>query len=911
MAPPSKRQKRNVIPSSPRSDGLDTVQETPARHEQNAANKAKAPVIDLCSSPIEEASPFARPKPTKQPPSPSKARQSTLRNSSTPTALAPPSKNSLRGTRSTTLSASPEKKKRGTVKAEKVKSGNLFTFFSTQVNKQIASNTPPSTSFDIKEEEQISTDDDEIVAMKARQKTSFTSTATKRNRSVLEANGESSIVSSSQRFKKPSISAVTRPKVEEDLRPWAERFAPQNLEELAVHTRKVADVRGWLETVMAGKSRQRLLILKGAAGTGKTTTVQLLAKSMEAEVLEWRNPIGSMNDGEGGGFVSVTQQFEDFLGRGGKFRQLDIFDDSGGSKVKSESDSRPLDHRKSLMLVEEFPNTFTKSSTILQGFRSAILTYLAANTPTQAQYYAGLKSSDPVIPLVMVISENLLTTTSAAADSFTAHRLLGPEILHHPAVNVIEFNPIAPTFLQKALELVVIKESRKSGRRKTPGPLVLKRLGEIGDVRSAIGSLEFLCLQGDDADWGANVNFAGGKGKRGKKDVSLTKMEEESLELVTRREASLGIFHAVGRVVYNKREAEPSNEVLPSYLKKEERPRKVGVVVEELIDETGTDTSTFLSALHENYVLSCNAVDKFPFYSDMDHVNACIDALSDADLMTPSWDGSFNPTGFGGGAGGRGSGGDVSRQDELSFQVAVRGILFGLPDPVTRKAPKEGGLRKGNGREGHQMFYPTSLKLWRKKEEIEGLVDMGVTKVMKGEQMHAAEGITAGAAAFIRSKQGVETWTSSHNYSSRPSPAQHPSTQANKEAEHTPLLVGLGGSARKEMLLERLPYLVKIAKAARRGKPSVLLPLQLPDLEMITKFTGIGAVPQNEEEEAGPADEATVENWATDIPTEPGSPTKQRRAANDRGKLGGSRHDARMVAEQLEKTVLSDDDIED
>ena len=910
MAPPSKRQKRNVIPSSPRSGDLDTVQETPVRHEQNATNKAKAPVIDLCSSPIEEASTFARPKPTKQPPSPSKTRQPTLRNSSTATALAPPS-NTSRGTRSASSSASPEKKKRGTLKPEKGKNGNLFTFFSTQVNKQIASNTPPSTSFNIKDEEEISTDDDEIVETKVRQNTSFTSTATKRNRSVLEASGESSIVSSSQRFKKPSISAPTKPKVEEDLRPWAERFAPQNLEELAVHSRKVADVRGWLETVMAGKSRKRLLILKGAAGTGKTTTVQLLAKAMGAVVLEWRNPIGSMGDGEGGGFVSVTQQFEDFLGRGGKFGQLDIFEDSEESKVKSEADSRQLDGPKSLMLAEEFPNTFTKSSTILQGFRSAILTYLAANTPTQAQYYAGLESNDPLIPLVLVISENLLTTTSAAADSFTAHRLLGPEILHHPAVNVIEFNPIAPTFLQKALELVVVKESRKSGRRKTPGPLVLKRLGEIGDVRSAIGSLEFLCLQGDEADWGANVNFAGSKGKRGKKDVALTKMEEESLELVTRREASLGIFHAVGRVVYNKREAGPSNEALPSYLKREERPRKSEVVVEELIDETGTDTSTFLSALHENYVLSCNAVDKFPFYSDMDHVNACVDALSDADLMTPSWDGSFNPTGFGGGAGGRGSGGDVSRQDELSFQVAVRGILFGLPDPVTRKAPKEGGLRKGNGREGHQMFYPTSLKLWRKKEEIEGLVDMSVTKVMKGEQIPAAGGITAGAAAFIRPKQGVETWTSSHNYSSRPSAAQDPSSQAKKEAEHTPLLVGLGGSARKEMLLERLPYLVKIAKAPRRSSAGVLLPLQLPDLENIAKFTGIGAVPHDEDEEAGPADEATVENWATDKPTEPGSPTKHRRAAPGRGKLGGSRHDARMVAEQLEKTVLSDDDIED
>lgn len=911
MAPPAKRLKRNVNPSSPRSDDLDTdkVPDSSVRHGGNA-NRAPGPVFDLCSSPIEEASPFARAKPKQT--SPSKFRQSTLQNSNVAPTLRPPTRTANSRSRSTTASSSPEKKKRAAVNPEKGENGNLFTFFSTQVNKQVASNTPP-TSNTTKEEEDISTDDDdEIVETKVRQNTSFTSTATKRNRSALEGHGESSIVSSSQRFKKPSVSAPSKPKAEEDLRPWAERFAPQNLEELAVHTRKVADVRGWLESVMSGKSRQRVLILKGAAGTGKTTTVQLLAKAMGAEALEWRNPVGSLNDGEGGGFVSVTQQFEDFLGRGGKFGQLDIFDVSEVKTLKAGVDTRPPDRRKSLLLVEEFPNTFTKSSTVLQGFRSAILQYLAANSPSQAEYFSGLKSKNPVVPLVMVISENLLTTTSAAADSFTAHRLLGPEILHHPAVTVIEFNPIAPTFLQKALELVVLKESRKSGRRKTPGPLVLKRLGEIGDIRSAIGSLEFLCLQGDDADWGASISFAGGKGKkRTAKDTALTKMEEESLELVTRREASLGIFHAVGRVVHNKREAGPSNEVLPSYLAKMVRPRKSEVVVEELIDETGTDTSTFLSALHENYVLSCNAVDKFPFYSDMDHVNACVDALSDTDLMAPSWDGAFNPTGFGGGTGGRGAGGDVSRQDELSFQVAVRGILFGLPDPVIRKAPKEGGLRKGNGREGHQMFYPTSLKLWRKKEEIEGLVDMSVTKVMKGEQRPVTGGIIAGAAAFRRPKQGVETWTSSHSMAPTPRPTQYESIQTEKSADHTPLLVGLGGSARKEMLLERLPYLVKIAKAQARGKPSILLPLELSDLEKITKFTGIGAVKEDEEEESGPSDETGIENWATDKPTEGGGSPRKRRTVTERGKLSSSRHDARIVAEQLEKTVLSDDDIED
>lgn len=42
----------------------------------------------------------------------------------------------------------------------------------------------------------------------------------------------------------------------EDRRPWAQRFPPSNLDELAVHKRKVADVRGWLENVFTGRDRR-------------------------------------------------------------------------------------------------------------------------------------------------------------------------------------------------------------------------------------------------------------------------------------------------------------------------------------------------------------------------------------------------------------------------------------------------------------------------------------------------------------------------------------------------------------------------------------------------------------------------------------------------------------------------------
>ncbi|KAI5298646.1 Ubiquitin fusion degradation protein 4, partial [Ascosphaera pollenicola] len=74
-------------------------------------------------------------------------------------------------------------------------------------------------------------------------------------------------------------------------RPWADQYPPVNMEELAVHKRKVSDVQRWLTDVFTGRNRQRVLVLRGPAGSGKTTTVSLLSKVLGYEVIEWRQPL--------------------------------------------------------------------------------------------------------------------------------------------------------------------------------------------------------------------------------------------------------------------------------------------------------------------------------------------------------------------------------------------------------------------------------------------------------------------------------------------------------------------------------------------------------------------------------------------------------------------------------------------
>ncbi|GME54730.1 Checkpoint protein Rad24 [Neofusicoccum parvum] len=640
---------------------------------------------------------------------------------------------------------------------------------------------------------------------------------------------------------------------EADQRPWVEKYGPGSLDELAVHKKKVADVRAWLTNVLGGRERKRLLVLKGAAGTAKTTTVNLLSKDVGFEINEWKNPMGS--DFSSDTFVSLSAQFEDFMGRSSKFGSLDFGVQEETSSQKTRADALS----KQIMLIEEFPNTFTRSSSALQSFRAAIEQYLSSSVPSQGATFTRSADAPSPTPIVMIISETLLSTNTAAADSFTAYRLLGPDIMNHPGTTVIEFNPIAPTFLTKALELVVAKEARKSGRKTTPGPQVIKKLSEIGDVRSAISTLEFLCLRGDEnSDWGSRVTFKAPK--KGMREKPMTKMEQESLALVTQRESTLGIFHAVGKVVYNKREESSSDPALPQpppYFPEHRRSKASEVDVDVLLDELGTDIQTFVAALHENYILSCNTGSE---EDTLDSINGCIEALSDADLLSPDRFSSVGATR----RAYQGSGTDSLRQDEMSYHASVRGLLFNLPHPVKRSAPPAGVMR-GKGPNGartdpYRMFYPTSLRIWRLQEEIEGLLDVSVRRAQ-------LDGVNRAEASAQLPKRGtVESWSNRPSLLDDSRISKIPGTSTSQESAPPPL--GTSGSLKREMLLERLPY---SAVMLRSKGPKAGNAARLRDVEKITSFSGVGIGADDglaDEDVLADNEVASGQEWSTDRPAE-------------------------------------------
>lgn len=914
MAPLAKRRRRNIV-SSDEDDARDD-RSTPKK--KNSINNYFSPPGKSKLNDGGEDDDGPAPKF----PSPAPLRKTTRSLRSAPTTSAPAA-----GTRSSqskvptpkSPSQSPNKPRAKKPIDEKGKSANIRTLFSNQSQRAKAEPKSNGRSKTDVHDLDITSDplsDDEVICSHRASGTSLVGQkAQKRSRDLFESGPtlRTGTAAAVQRFLRPSRIKSTSSVEGGDQRPWSERFGPVSMDELVVHKKKVGDVRRWLDDVLSGRIRQRLLVLKGSSGTGKTTTMQLLAKDIGFEILEWRNPAGTFGSAQG--TQSASAQFEEFMGRGRKFGQLDFDDDDstqGSAKKNDIIQGFHQDGRSRVILIEEFPNTFMRSGSAPTSFRRTVLQYLANNTPSLVAFGHN-SATEHIIPVVMIISETLLTTTSASADSFTAHRLLGAEILRHPGTAVIEFNDIAPTLLARALELVVKKEARISGRRRTPGPQVLKRLGEIGDIRNAISSLEFLCLKGDDdADWGSKVAFT--NKKKGIKDQVLTKGEQQSLELISQREASLGIFHAVGKVVYNKRDEHPlpdgseewAAEELPPHLSQFCRNKRSQVSVDSLIHETGTDTSTFVSALHENYVLSCDRTGTSDPSSSTDYINGCIEYLSESDLLNPSWDIFFGGRGFA--SSGWDQGSHILRQDEMAFEVAVRGLLFSLPCPVKRKSAPS-----GRGGDPFKMYYPTSIKLWRTKEELEDLVDLWSSKMLKGEgspvsaTQQTSQSPSNGASIFRKNRaSSVGDYVGNRteqNYAVKPKAK----AMAEDEAGETVPLLLLGTSARQEMILERLPYMAHMMR--RRRAP--LHSLELREMEKVVSFQGIGAPVDEEEAEEGAGEEAgpiAGEAWATDKPTEGESPKKKRTAIKSRSE----QTEGSMISSlQVHKLVLSDDDIED
>ncbi|RKP24471.1 Rad17 cell cycle checkpoint protein-domain-containing protein [Syncephalis pseudoplumigaleata] len=192
-----------------------------------------------------------------------------------------------------------------------------------------------------------------------------------------------------------------------DDRLWTEQYAPMTVSELAMHKRKVASVREWLEQAYSRSMNReaKLLVLTGPCGSGKTATVRVLARELHIDIHEWITPISSTSlrpyaslgqSDISEEYASISQRFAEFMSGGERYTPL----------IGTSSIDGPSASPKILLLIEDLPYLG----------REATGSYFER---TMLQFLAGLSS----VPAILVLSDTLdRQTADEVVESHTMSR---------------------------------------------------------------------------------------------------------------------------------------------------------------------------------------------------------------------------------------------------------------------------------------------------------------------------------------------------------------------------------------------------------------------------------------------------------------------------------------------------------
>lgn len=264
------------------------------------------------------------------------------------------------------------------------------------------------------------------------------------------------------------------------------------------------------------------------------------------------------------------------------------------------------------------------------------------------------------------------------------------------------FNSIAATFMRKAL-LSILSVRKQVDAASTPAPTSSKGKELIesliavanGDIRSAINTLQLTLTQSAAIGAQGTKRFADGSTR--KKGKGQSSDHTDPLTMTAGREASLAVFHALGKVLYNKREGDPvdgktdgidgdtdedgepeqgsmtwlakaiggfmgktNSEYfdLPHHLLRKSR-RKSKVDLDKLWRSMPMDASTLQVFLHQNYT---------PFCSEIEQCESLIDHLSFADTLKPVHEERSH----------------ASLTQHYAFLISTHGSLMSLPSPMPR-----------------------------------------------------------------------------------------------------------------------------------------------------------------------------------------------------------------------------------
>ncbi len=344
---------------------------------------------------------------------------------------------------------------------------------------------------------------------------------------------------------------------------WADRHAPRVPADLVVHRKKVEEVRAWLAAqaaALAGAApapRSRALVVAGPPGCGKSAAVAALAAEAGFALAEWRPPAPTLWEeaayARGGAagwdagaagldagaarYASKLDAFEEFALRA-KMPALALR--RGGGDADSQVGAAAP--RPKLVVLDDLPHAAGPdarrrlAAAVGDLARCArfpvvvVATEAAGRAGREERVDAGLGGGGGALA-------GLPRELAAALDAAGAA--------------AVSLNPLTALNILKALRAALAAE----GRALPDAVVTAVAERAAGDLRAALGALQFL------ATGAAAAAPPAPKQRRRRaatdaaaaEDAGNSSTAAAAAAALTLRDASLSLFHGLGKLLYNKR----------------------------------------------------------------------------------------------------------------------------------------------------------------------------------------------------------------------------------------------------------------------------------------------------------------------------------------------------------------------
>ncbi|XP_065031525.1 cell cycle checkpoint protein RAD17-like isoform X1 [Musa acuminata AAA Group] len=428
---------------------------------------------------------------------------------------------------------------------------------------------------------------------------------------------------------------------------WTEKHKPHSLAELAVHKKKVEEVKRWLEERMKAPKEgiENCVLITGRSGVGKSTAIHVIASLLGADLCEWMSPTPTLweehvhNSNSGIQYMSKLDEFEGFIE---KIRKYSLLHGAHAEELR----------RPTVLLIDDIP--VTKGRASFSRLRKCIKTLIqSAQTPT-----------------VILITEY---HKIESADSATEYWEELESSIEQAGAYKVGFNPITENSIKKTLTRICQEE-----KCDVPAQWIdhIARVSG-GDIRHAITSLQYCCIKmvksfpvHESVPNDTHDELKSGSPSLLSSASSGDGHINPQISLPWGRDEKITLFHALGKFLHNKRETPHAFALAPDLftLKKKyaRNPLKMDAPEEVLLQAHG-QARTITDFLHENVL---------DFVSDEATDSGWVvnSYLSDADYMLAS---ILHPKFC-----------RITETNEsdsvrelVAASVAVRGVLFGNSHP--------------------------------------------------------------------------------------------------------------------------------------------------------------------------------------------------------------------------------------